>query len=167
MRRLTDYRYCEPISTSLALLPAGVLPLVAHADFLCGVDPIYAGLHAYELTFDGRSYHSTAHCVYGHHQYALPADRRRTTVVLPDMRHAEPWVIVHELGHVLDEALGFSHDAMPTTEYSANNRAEAFAEAFAIWTGAYRSHGWKPEEDIWPDGATTALFARLEGNVGL
>jgi hypothetical protein len=40
---------------------------------------------------------------------------------------------VHELGHVLDESLGFTVAAEPVTWYTRDNRAEAFAKAFASW----------------------------------
>ncbi len=39
-------------------------------------------------------------------------------------------VVIHELGHVLDESLGFRQIVNPVTEYAKINRREAFAEAF-------------------------------------
>lgn len=42
-------------------------------------------------------------------------------------------VLVHELGHVLDETLGFTTHADPVSWYARGDRQEAFAEAFTAW----------------------------------
>jgi hypothetical protein len=78
----------------------------------------------------------------------FPADRRRTTIVLPTPHY--PISIVHELGHVLDEALNFDHEATPVTAYAKTDRYEAFAEAFTSWL--YWGYGDEP------DPATRYLF---------
>jgi hypothetical protein len=63
------------------------------------------------------------------HQLGLSKTQRRTTIVLPSPQ--EPWSIVHELGHVMDESLGFEVSVPEVSDYARTNRREAFAEA---WT---------------------------------
>ena len=75
---------------------------------------------------------------------------RQTTVVLPYL--APPVAVIHELGHVLDEVLDFSHVALPITEYAKVNEAEAFAEALV---------GWLFEDSGEPDEETRCLFESL------
>lgn len=126
MRRLVG-GHAEPIAVSLALIPAGIVERLAHVDFLTGTDPVFAGLHSFEAMSYGRSYRTTAHVSHRHHS----ADRS-TTIVLPTVE--TPEVIVHELGHALDEVLAFAHEAAPVTCYAgAGGRIEAFAEAFTSW----------------------------------
>lgn len=86
-------------------------------------DPIWTGLHHIEHTLDGRSYSQTAHFL----PERLASDHR-ATICLPE---PAPWyLIVHELGHVLDERLDYEIAVAPVTDYARRNRREAFAEAF-------------------------------------
>lgn len=132
---------------------------LGHVQFVCGVDPVFAGLHRYETTVDGRSYRSTSHCAYRHHIIG-PADRRATTIIVPDSayRHRRPWAfaheLVHELGHALHETIGYDHRAEPVTEYAKRNSYEAFAEAFTSWR-------WPTPDYARPDERTLDLFRRL------
>lgn len=151
MNRLPAHRYAPDIARALHVTRRFARHM-GTPDFLCGVDPVFAGLHDYIDTSDGRSYRDTAHCVHEMHQQHMPRARRRTTIVLPQPRHAV--VIVHELGHALDEALGFPHIAQPVSDYARTNRWEAFAEAFTSWLF------WGYADD--PDPETAALFASLE-----
>lgn len=105
--------------------------------FPCDVfmaDPVFAGLHDYETTFDGRSYHDTMHVCYPFN-ISGPASRRRTTIVIP--HGATLYGMVHEFGHILDGLHDFGFTAKPVSEYAKSDRHEAFAEAFAyrIWFG--------------------------------
>ena len=97
-----------------------------NVDFLCGVDPIFVGLHSFTDTTDGRSYRSTTHAV-----PSFLANDGRTTVVLPTQE--DWWTIVHELGHVLDERMGWQWTLPPVNDYAATDRCEAFACAFVTW----------------------------------
>lgn len=92
---------------------------------------MFVGLHDFKEATYSRSYREIAHCVYPFHQEIVPKNRRHTTVVLTG--DEEPEVVVHELGHVLDESLGFSIDSRPVSWYAGTNRAESFAEAFTSW----------------------------------
>lgn len=160
MNRLMSYRYCRPIERALEIVPPAIRARLAGVHFLTGTDPIAAGLHGYRETRDGRSYLDVAHVVYPFHQGHLPADRRRTTVVLP-YPDPHPASVVHELGHALHEALGFEHDADPVTEYARTNRFEAFAEAFTTW---FFWHGEDVEDSarrLFEDRPTMALFEAL------
>lgn len=127
----------QPIAEALDLLPDGIRRRVAHAHFLTGVDPVFVGLHTYKtFRYDGRewSYAQNAHVAWRMNQRAR-ADRV-TTVVLPvTLRPAQAIAtIVHELGHVLDEQIGFDrHTPEPVSAYARTNSYEAFAEAFEAW----------------------------------
>lgn len=154
MRRLTDYRFNDAIGVAVAHIPPGIARQVAYADFFCGADPVFAGLHRYADSGSGRPYSQTAHVVYPFHQVGLSLANRRTTVVMPVLEG--PWTVAHELGHVLDEVTGFVHVAVPVTAYAQTNRREAFAEAFTAWLG------WYGEEfAVRVDDATAALFDGL------
>ncbi len=141
MNRNTCTGYATLIGYSLDLLPEEILNRVIYAHFLTGVDPIYVGLHHYVDTKDNRSYRTTAHVAYPFHQ-CLSKDLRHTTIVLP--RLVSPCGLIHELGHVLDENLGFSHLSKPVTEYAKVDRYEAFAEAFTSWL--FGGYGKAPDE---------------------
>jgi hypothetical protein len=133
VNRIVDQRFAESLSIALEWIPAKVMELLRHVEFLVGTDPIFAGLHQYETTDAGRSYRNTAHCVYVSHQPHIPRCRRRTTVVLP--RPVGTATIVHEIGHALDELLEERWPVKPVTKYAEVNRAEAFAEAFVAFCG--------------------------------
>lgn len=122
----------EPISEALRLIPAPITTRLAHVRYVAGVDPIFAGLHDFEDTHDGRSYRGTAHACWPEHLSRLPRAERVTTVVLPEA--VTPHIVVHELGHALDHALCFDTPTPdPVTQYAQTNCYEAFAEAFTAW----------------------------------
>jgi hypothetical protein len=148
--RIVGRGYAEVIGAALELYPARLRCRVVGVDFLTGTDPVFAGLHAYVLTDDGRSYASTAHVAYPVHVLG-PAARRRTTVVLPVPPSLA--VVVHELAHVLDWDLGFGHDAAPVSWYARTNRREAMAEAVTSWL--------LPGYAERPDEATVSLLESL------
>jgi hypothetical protein len=146
------------IAVAFEAIPERIVSRLRHVDVLTGTDPVFAGLHGFEVMSFGRSYRTTAHASLGRHT----ADGR-TTIVLPTPE--EPIIIVHELGHALDEALGEIHEAEPVTWYAATDRLEAFAEAWTVWVaersglelGSWRSH----YADSRPDPAIAALFEEL------
>ncbi len=119
----------EAVQFAHASIPESILNHL-HFDYLIGCDPIWSGLFKYEETKDGRSYHTLTCVAYPYHQ-SLPKDKQKTTIVLP--KRIGPVSIIHEIGHVLDEFLGFEHEALPVTSYAKTNKSEAFAEAFAGW----------------------------------
>jgi hypothetical protein len=127
--------WVEPIRRALE-----VAPLRVDTDWFTTEDPVFAGIHHYDDTVDGRSHRDTAHTCYPWHIDG-PADRRQTTIVLPgnpdvgyiDYPAGAVGVIVHEIGHVVDYRFGFSRLMTPVSEYAETNRAEAFAEAFTKW----------------------------------
>lgn len=98
--------------------------------FVAGVDPIFAGVHSFTTTRDGRSYSQTACCCYPFHMLG-PSNRRVTTIVLPVLVH--PFTIVHEIGHALHETFDWEPDPPAVTDYARTDKHEAFAEAFASW----------------------------------
>lgn len=154
MTHIPDQRYAEAIAHARRVLPSRIRQRLTHVQFLCGVDPVFAGLHHYSKSKDGRSYGATAHIAYPRH-IARPRAERVTTVVLP--QPIAPWLIVHELGHALDEAIGFDHGPVqPVTEYAKTDSHEAFAEAFVSWLYHYGDR-----DVLHRDAQTVALFERL------
>jgi hypothetical protein len=151
VNRLTDHAYSEAIVKALYYMPDRIVERVQHAHYFTGVDPVWAGVLSVETTTDGRSYRDTACCAYG--SYGVPD--QRTTVVLPTRAAAEPWVVTHELGHVLHEVVGFDYVADPTTQYSRRNRWEAFADAFYLWIG------WDSQSGIRVSDRDAAFFGSL------
>jgi hypothetical protein len=149
MNRLVSAVFAEAIGEALAVIPEPVVERLRHVHFLTGTDPLFAGLHTYAVAEDGRSFGDTAHCSYAHNS----ADRT-TTIVIPVP--LEPHLIVHELGHALDEALNWAHRVVPVTDYARVNRYEGFAESFVAWLY------WYGDQDAFlGDRATRALFDRL------
>jgi hypothetical protein len=130
MDRVASHDFVPAISEAHRLIPKRLHRLVA-SDFLCGCDPIFAGLHPHTDANYDRSYRDTAHCAYPFHQAGLPKTRRRTTVVLPSP--VDPEVVVHELGHVLHESLRFEPDCSPVSWYAETDEFESFAESFTAW----------------------------------
>ena len=168
MQRIRRHRDAELIGHAYSLLPPRLAQRLEHTHFLTGVDPNFTGLHHDERTVDGRYYRDTAHVVYPFHQWHRPAAERVTTVVIPHWtRRLQWWMpasVVHELGHVLDWQLGFTHHAQPVSEYAHTDRMEAFAEAFAAWALPFGyDYGEQKDRLYDTDRATIAL---LEGLVG-
>ena len=129
MKRLVSNAYLPSIQRALEL--TGRLgQRLCFVDWFTGTDPVWAGLHSYDLTDDRRSYRTESHTVYPYHQ-RIAVTLRSPTIVLPKPRR--PAVLVHELGHILDFLLGFDHQANPLTAYAGRDRFEAFAEAFTAW----------------------------------
>ncbi|OPZ79723.1 MAG: hypothetical protein BWY79_00273 [Actinobacteria bacterium ADurb.Bin444] len=158
MNRLTDYRFSSLIQAGLRLIPSVVADQLRHVHFFTGTDPIYAGLFTDEDTGDGRSYRDTwCHCS-PHHLARLPKALRQTTIVMPSIQRGYPEevlpaLVVHELGHALDDVLGWRHTPAPLTRYAKTNRCEAFADAFTLWC-------WPRYQDFYPIIATPEITAR-------
>lgn len=170
MNRVKPGGYAELIAAAMAVIPEPLHRLI-RPHYLCGTDPGFAGLHRASSASLGRSYSDTWHVVYPAHQTLAAARNRRTTVVVTDVIDDAPWVrekfghhhplamMVHELGHVLDESLRFEHDAVPVTAYAENDRYEAFAEAFTAWLIPSYLPSYGSSAVV--DGATVALFNEL------
>lgn len=122
----------EVVETALNLMPPRIADMVRDVDILAGVDPVFAGLHDYRDTDDGRSYSKTAHVAYAYNQKVRPYADRRTTMVLPTADNLRLDVVVHEFGHVLHEKLDWVR-TRPVTWYARRNAHESFAESFSAW----------------------------------
>ncbi|KKM94578.1 hypothetical protein LCGC14_1196910 [marine sediment metagenome] len=127
--------WSEPIRRAL-----DIVPIVPDCEWFLR-DPVFAGLHSFRNAPDGRQYGDTAHTLYPWHING-PAQRRRTTIVLPRHPTGNRYVggrqydihtAIHELGHVVDEMTGFERECVPIGEYASRHRQEAFAEAFTAW----------------------------------
>lgn len=141
MHRITSWAYTAPLEVALRDL-GHVRTEYLHFDVLTGTDPVWAGLHGYRDTGDGRSYSSTAHVAYPFHQRLVKA-QQAPTIVLPDPRPELPRTLVHEIGHVVDFHMGFGVMLPAITRYAQTNRREAFAVAFTAWV--YPSYARLPE----------------------
>lgn len=164
MMRIRCHREAEAIYHALSLIPPRIRERLQGVDFVTGYDPAFLGLHFYHETEDGRSYTNTSHCVWPCHQLHLPRDRRRTTIVLIDCwdEHCVD-IILHELGHALDEALEFQRPwVVPLDDYAEKDQFEAFAQAFRAWLNDTRENdGWfrhNREELAMVDPETCAFF---------
>lgn len=121
--RVTIHEIAESLSVALGVVPAFLRQRIQPRLFT--TDPVWAGISNYEDIEDGRSYRNTMHVLYPCH-YGGP-----TIIVAPEPE--PPVILLHELGHVVDEQLGFAIEAPTTTPYSQTNCREAFAEAFTLW----------------------------------
>lgn len=157
MNRITSYGLNPAICKALDTIPQGIISRL-HFDWLIGCDPVYIGLHNDTDIGDGRSYRNTGHVAYRHNQI----NRGKTTIVIPDPDGFwPPYLIVHEIAHVLDEYLGWEHKAIPVTEYGKTNNLEAFAEAFTAWLFyGYATIKLPTQSEI--DPVTEALFESLK-----
>jgi hypothetical protein len=137
VERVRTQREREAIGAVLLSLPEPVRARLEGVHFVSEVPPRMLGLHSFHAASFGRSYDTTSHAVWECHQIdtLAPADRR-STVVLLDGDVFDPLVVLHELGHALDERLGFPSDRLamkPLDSYAATHRTEAFATAFQSW----------------------------------
>lgn len=160
MMRIVDYRYSELIGASFDIIPIKIADRLKYTHFFTGTDPIYAGLilpdddtmrrYGYNFKNVAEVYRTSGSVSYAHIQTIYD---KHTTVVLPQLLSID--YPIHELGHVLDEILGWEHIATPVTEYAKTNRLEAFAEAFTSWL--------IPGYADRPDEGTIHLFKQLAG----
>lgn len=149
MRRYGSAAQANEIAIAFGVIGPRWRERLGHVEFLCGVDPAWAGLHATGKTLDGRSYSDTAHCVYPWH-----TGDRSTTIALPVF---EPYpVVIHELGHAVHQRYAFDHEAVPVCEYAQRDSMEAFACSF------HAHFMWVYDQDAYHrDEATRSLFAGL------
>ena len=153
--RIPNQRYADVVGRAL-YVTRRFEHLLGHVQWVTGVDPVWAGFHHYEEASLGRSYRNMAHCCYPWN-LDRPADQRVTTIMVPERQPPHPAILVHELGHALDQVLGFSHTAVPVSEYAKRNRYEAFAEAFTA-----HFYWYEDQDAAQGDLATVALFEGLE-----
>ena len=165
MERLVDYRYSEMILAGFKILPPGIADRLRYTHFFAGTSPIFAGLYDYKKTDDGRSYHEVWSVAYPHSLERLQKRYRQTTIIMPNTHDDYPMallpmIIVHELGHVLDEILGYCHIAEPVTKYAESSRSESFAEAFTSWLNPGYGEYYCQLRCV--DERTLSLFRELE-----
>lgn len=138
MSRVHDRLPAFAVGEAMEYIPERFLDLV-RCEILVGVDPVFAGMHEFVDVDETLAYKDCAHVIYPSLQMHRPAAFRTVKMFLPSNTDYEwddwngVYTVIHELGHVLDFNLGFDYDVATTTEYSENNRQEAFAEAFAGW----------------------------------
>lgn len=126
------------LSGAHRLIPSRLLLLYGAYDLVTGADPNFIGLHSftdpyeYDPSLKGKyTYNQIAHCVWGN-------DKIFPTIVVPEReRWFDPYVALHEIGHVIDSNLrakhGFTYDFPKVSAYAKTNQEEGFAEAFCAW----------------------------------
>lgn len=177
--RITTQEHAEAIARGIELLPGRLPERLQHVAFFTA-DPVHAGLHS-QIGHDilagrkGRTLRNTSHHCDG---WAVerPRSEQRSTVVIPhtyELRGDNLVVVVHELGHALDELTGWEQTPKVTTEYSEKDGWEAFAEAFTAWVlpprgeRAWQACDWWEEEydrarlKLLGDPETVRLFEAL------
>lgn len=142
VERIRGHDTGELLSMALDWLPESVATRLRFVHFFIG-DPVFAGLHEFEVADDGGSYRTAAQYVSECLQRHRPRSARRATIVLP-FGPGRTATVVHELGHALDEVLGEEWSAKPVSDYARVDRFEAFAEAFTAWVGL---PSYRPERD--------------------
>lgn len=131
-RRRAD---AEAVFHMVGGLPARIRELLRPVRFVTEYDPAFLGIHALGKAADGRAYAATSHCVWPHALGHRPATDRNPTIFLQRGHAHRSHVVLHELGHALDWALGwYRKPVTPLDAYAARNRAEAFATAFQSWS---------------------------------
>lgn len=142
--RFRHRRDAEAIAAAIAGLPGPIRTHLARVRLVTGYDPAFLGLHGEKAGGDSRAYASTSHCVWPHNLLHRPASDRPITVVLPGDDAHDPQIVLHELGHALDAAIGWYRDpVIPLDSYAARNRREAFATAFQSWATLTPSTAWR------------------------
>ena len=142
MERIQGHDAGEQLSMALDWLPEPIATRLGFVHFFIG-DPVFAGLHQVELAHDGGSFRTCAQYVSECLQRHRPRSARRATIVLP-FGPGNRATVVHELGHALDEVLGYEWLAKPVSDYGRVDECEAFAEAFTAWVGL---PSYQPERD--------------------
>lgn len=137
MERYRRREELEAVHHVFDSLPAGIQEMLKGVHFVTGYSPRYLGLHFYECSSDGRSFDSTNHCVWTHHQLHLPVSQRHPTIVLPSRGFSNVERVKHELGHALENMLRIDNLPLPIiyplTKYADINYYEAFATSFQAW----------------------------------
>jgi hypothetical protein len=123
----------ELLTIALDWLPESVATRLGFVHFFVG-DPVFAGLHELEVADDGGSFRTVPQYVSESCQHHRPRSARRPTIVLPYGPGRTP-IVVHELGHALDDLLGCEWTPKPVSDYARVDAFEAFAEAFTAWVG--------------------------------
>lgn len=155
--------YRPALETARSMLPQKVVE-TAPLRFLCGVSPLFVGLHGYDDTGDGRSYADTAHACYPYHtsdgypRVVLPYDH----AVVSRSLDWQTMIYVHEIGHIFDWATGFSVTPPETTWYSKVSRGEAFAEAFSMMV-----HPTYADQYGWSETIEAESFRPFREHLGL
>lgn len=167
----------EPIQRGLARIPPRIRERVGPVDFLCGVDPIFVGLHEHEFASiadgysPGISFRWCAHLSRPHNQASPVRAHRSTTIVVPaplgkvygDEGIAGA-VIAHEYGHLVDSLTGsgtlwdWGAGIVPVSSYAETNWWEAFAESFEAWLFPEL---YPDAAEILRDSPVLALFEEL------
>lgn len=170
MQRLRDWHYAEAIQAAFDFIPSSIVRRIEYVHFLCGVDPVYVGLEADGITEDKRSYRSTEHWCPIDCQI-LPKHLRHGTIVLQNLDPFEILVctIVHELGHVLDEAIPNRNISIPDSLFDEALKeirdfvADDWEETFAIAFQAYcLPISVELSFNVILDKETTQLFDAIE-----
>lgn len=143
MDRVKAGGYSELITAAYAVIPEAIHPLI-RPHFLCGTDPIFAGIHRFADASFGRSYTNTWHVAYPGHQLGVRS-QRHTTVVCTDTIDDAPWVR-QRFGHYRPVATDVVLDFDDLVEQLAGDRydrtPEVLDQARAEWSTRLPAADW-------------------------
>ena len=168
MERIVSYQYTELIQAGFDLIPQAIADRLRYVHFFTGTDPIWAGLFNWEDTDDNRSFRDTWCSCKPSSLDKLPKYLQTPTIIMPTPQmegypyRLLPALVVHELGHQLDDILGNQLLVTPVTYYAMRDREEAFAEAFTCWLFPRYGQYYDIIDRI--DDKTMALFTQLIRN---
>lgn len=133
MERYKRRSHLELIQYVCNSLHPNIRKLVNHSHWITNIDRHFIGFKLKEEE-KKESITRCSFCSFGHGQ-DLPASDRRTTIVFIDEDFKDidfmTLLILHELGHVLDESLGLYDEWVnPLDSYAEQDQFEAFATAF-------------------------------------
>lgn len=173
---MTRYRRrceVEAVASVMESLPAPIRSRLNGVGVITEYSPLFLGLHDYETGASGFDCATWTHCAFTVHQKGLPRADREPTIVLLGGHCHNPLIVLHELGHALDEKLGFPSDRLPMVpldDYAATTQYEAFATGFCAWltttemweTLPYGRSNFHPESELRVrDPAFAAFFDNL------
>ena len=153
MERIAPLAKIDAIEWVVNRLPLGMKRILNGVHFIKGCDPVWMGVSTnkyvgFDNTTKGRkgSFCNWSHCCLKWGLKHLPLNDRETTIVIgSDIKKYEDErkIILHELGHVLDERLieiaiveklkFYRPGCVPLDDYAAINGGEAFATSFQSW----------------------------------
>lgn len=165
MERITSYGYTELIQAGFDLIPQAIADRLKHIHFFTGTDPLWAGLFDWEDSDDNRSFRDIWCSCEPSSLNKLSRYLQAPTIIMPILQmrgypyRLLPPLVVHELGHQLDDILGNQFLVAPVTRYATRSRSEAFAEAFTYWLFPEYGRYYNIIDRL--DDKTMALFTQL------
>lgn len=169
MDRVRRQEEREGIAWGLSYIPRAIRTQVQGLHFVCELTESYLGLTDRGPLISGRDLNRESHVCWDFAQYLRPAADRVSTIFLLEGDWQYPSVVLHEVGHIIDQRLGFPsmrRNFVPLDDYAATHPLEAFATAFQSWCiieGPNVAYYHNREFLLEKDPATALWFSALAG----